>query len=166
MSRGEPVPCHRGPAGSRGVPGAELKVSGGTAPRGSNEDNMNIKAIVAVYDNFGYARAVPSSTKAGAREYVRWLIKDCRGRVKRAVGSRCGLGTLGIIGAHRMSKRIGRGDYCSEKYGVAFIENLLYAAREDLASEGRTVDGDAPVYIVREGERSAKEYSVRELLGE
>ncbi len=24
--------CHRGPAGSRGVPGAELKVSGGTVP--------------------------------------------------------------------------------------------------------------------------------------
>ena len=125
-----------------------------------------ISAFIAVYDNLGYARAVPSSTKAGAREYVRWLLKECRGRVKRAVGSRCGLGTLGIIGAHRMSKRIGRGDYCSEKYGVAFIENLLYAAREDLASEGRTVDGDAPVYIVREGERSAKEYSVRELLGE
>ena len=124
-----------------------------------------ISAFIAVYDNLGYARAVPSSTKAGAREYVRWLLKECRGRVKRAVGSRCGRGTLGIIGAHRMSKRIGRGDYCSEKYCSAYIENLLCAVREDLVSEGHSVDGDAPVYVVCEGERGVRRYSVKELMG-
>ena len=108
----------------------------------------HISAMLALYDNDGYARIVPCLSVGAARELVLWFLKDPLSRVNHAVGFRNVRGFRGIVGKTRTSHRIGRGDYSSVKYGVAYVESLVHNARGTLMEEGYAVDDDAPVYTI------------------
>jgi hypothetical protein len=107
-----------------------------------------ISAMLALYDNDGYARVVPCLTVNAARELSLWLLKDPLRRVSHAVGFRNVRGIRGIVGETRTAPRIGNGDYSSVKYGCTYVERIVHNARCALVEEGYTVDDDAPVYII------------------